>query len=412
MIVIERASDRSQDSADSGLGSLTKSSDSDSFDYKLHRRKMYQHRETAGQIFPHERVNKCGKFISFNSDCVELVHDDTSGNSSTRGVMVCGAIWLCPSCRERISIERRQEVNDAVKSWQAKGGKTLMLTLTISHTLVEGCKTVLDRFTDIRGTFFDQPAVRRLMKSIGYAGRIQNLEPTYGGNGWHIHGHALLFVDQSMTDEQIAEFQQAWIDHVKRQGGEANLHGLHVFCPADGDEAAAYLTKWGEASELTGEQVKISGASRNQWQILADASQTDDEELAALSARLFREYGDAFKHERYLYWSPRLRKKIFGDDDDDIEGGEEVEPGKDARTVGYIDWLTWQYIVEVGLQLALLEASEKCSGDFGKMSEWFSDKGLRLYHRYELHLISDNLPDDYWQRSDALMGAFQKIESS
>lgn len=135
-------------------------------------------------------------------------------------------------------------------------------------------------------------------------------------------------------------------------GAPSLEHGAVI---EDASKVKTYLTKFKTAQELTNSQAKrAKGASRNQWEILADAMAGD-----AHAGKLFQTYASAFKNERTVFWSKNLKKMLLISEVDDSEI-EELEGTKDDEIINVIELAVddWGCIRRKKLQSELLEVVE------------------------------------------------------
>lgn len=135
-------------------------------------------------------------------------------------------------------------------------------------------------------------------------------------------------------------------------GAPSLEHGAVI---EDASKVKTYLTKFKTSQELTNSQAKrAKGASRNQWEILADAMAGD-----AHAGKLFQTYAAAFKNERTVFWSKNLKKMLLIGEVDDSEI-EELEGTSDDEIINVIELAVddWGCIRRKKLQSELLEVVE------------------------------------------------------
>ena len=87
-------------------------------------------RDRSGNLQP-PRVCKCLRVP--RSKFVEVWKSAKNNLSYYGGLVICGSVWDCLPCAQKISEHRSVEIKQAVESWEAQGGSVTMLTLTFPH---------------------------------------------------------------------------------------------------------------------------------------------------------------------------------------------------------------------------------------------------------------------------------------
>jgi hypothetical protein len=134
---------------------------------------------------------------------------------------------------------------------------------------------------------------------------IRALEVTHSeANGWHPHFHIALFQKGTTTAAEVDALRDLWAGLVEKELGSDNApdweHGVD-YRPLNVTE---YITKLGlEVSSVT---KKGRGASRSPWQIAHAAGEGQPR-----SVQLWREYSEAMRGARQLFWS-RNARRFFG----------------------------------------------------------------------------------------------------
>lgn len=154
--------------------------------------------------------------------------------ASYHGAMTCGSVWACPRCSAVIAHTRATEIASAVRECSRRGGRVYLMTLTMRHSSRDGLSDLWDGLTSgWRSAFGTRAWTGQRARTVtrkgcsaevaeylgdaalfGVAGLTRVVEATYGapadgGNGWHLHIHALVFVEASLTlplsDFQVVE---------------------------------------------------------------------------------------------------------------------------------------------------------------------------------------------------------------
>lgn len=144
--------------------------------------------------------------------------------ASYHGVMTCGSVWACPRCSAVIAHTRAMEIASAVRECHRRGGQVYLMTLTMRHSSRDGLSELWEGLaTGWRATFGTRAWTGQKARTVtrkgrpvevaeltgdaerfGVAGLTRVVEATYGtpadgGNGWHLHIHALVFVEESLS---------------------------------------------------------------------------------------------------------------------------------------------------------------------------------------------------------------------
>lgn len=288
---------------------------------------------------------------------VEIVR--TEMGASWGSVQWCGNVWRCPVCSGVVRSGRRKELGEGLAAHRANGGRVVLLTLTIRHSIdhtLRDLRRVMSRAWRRLGTW---RRWKGLKEDLGVLGYVRSAELTWGGNGWHLHWHYVVFVSAD-APEDVAEQMQGrmtamWADAVERtapgQGYTPNEdHGVDaVEIAPDGDDAIGdYGTKVGDehdegvAMELTLADVKeAAGGHVTPWQLL-------DCPADAQARALWHEYCAATKGMRSVYWSTGLREALGlaeAKDDDEVLA-EETEGDHDV--IGAVADDVWDGLREDG----------------------------------------------------------------
>jgi len=281
------------------------------------RSTRYRRRAGLWRMSRLDRVRRCGR-IPVSSGGV-LVQAGEHG-ARFAGLERCASVWACPVCSARILASRHDDIRDALASWNGLGGHVAMLTLTMRHHAVqslaelwEGLSPAWARVTSGRGWIAEK-------ERYGVAGWVRVVEVLHGRNGWHVHIHVLLLLNDRPSAGGLRAWKagifERWANALERAGlarpGRL-AQDLHLI-EGRSDPLAAYFTKHGEAGvadiassmshEMTSAALKSSRLAhgRTPWALLDDAIAGDSS-----AARLWREYERASKGRRQMTWSRGLR---------------------------------------------------------------------------------------------------------
>lgn len=274
------------------------------------------------------------------------------------GVTRCGKV-ICPACGPRIAVERRAEIERAVDAWRAKGGTVLFLTFTLRHShadtlesLVRARSGAWRAATGGRGWVKDRA-------TFGVAGFIRALEEKWSmQHGWHVHVHALVFIDASpgsaavlsaVADLLPAMFTR-WQKAAVKSGLRAPLLVGQEAHEVTGEDAGRLMgdyfakqamahgrdTAESMAWELTNQNGKGSGDSFTPGELLELAVGGDD-----TSAGLWSDYERQMKGQQTLTWSKGLRELVELEDERTDQEIAEDEAGDVEDTVLSITSRSW-----------------------------------------------------------------------
>ena len=319
-----------------------------------------------------ERVRKCRRATRGENVAIARRGD----RAHFCGLVTCGSIWSCPLCSARIWAVRRGEVERAINAHHQAGGRVVMVTLTMRHQKGDGLKQLWDAVSDAWGAARGgNRAARRAMKAAGVAGWLRVVEVTHGANGWHVHVHALVFVDGTASDESARVLGEsmfaAWAANLRKKGyrpirDRGGLDVQLVALDGAGEALGDYFTKAtftessSAAAEVAGQNGKTARCgNRTPWEIAAALVANGE----ARDFALWREWEKASKGRRALTWSRGFRCQLLADAE---QTDEEIAAATDdaAVPVAILPADAWAEIRPVpGLAFSLLQAVEAVPAD-------------------------------------------------
>lgn len=208
------------------------------------------------------------------------------------------------------------------------------------------------------------------MADLGSIGEVYGLEVTYGRNGWHPHGHQLLFIRTGTAEDIKARLFPLWAAEVDRAKlGVAVLEAFGVELIAsreDAAEVARYMakgpegTRWSVADEMARAPSKIAASGgATPFELLRIYHERDRVAAAAAgvtpegASDLFREYANATQGKPALRWTKGLRDQLgLGAERTDQELAEQAGEGE---LLGVIPLSDWVRVVRAGLRGDVLE---------------------------------------------------------
>ncbi len=274
---------------------------------------------------------------------------DGTRRAGFAGLSTCGSTWACPCCSAKIATHRALELGAAVAQWHAWGGQVVMVTLTQRHHRGQALADLWDvngyawgKVTSGRGWKGDQA-------SYGIAGWVRVVEVTHGAHGWHVHVHALLFLDAGMALDGfdprglgVSMFRR-WRDALVRKDQDAPLKdsgGLDVRTVGRGDavQLGDYFTKATYTSRTdesgvgfevaAGSQKTARHGNRTPFAILADVVALGEVDDLAL----WHEWEAGSHGRRQLTWARGFRAQVLMTEAElsDQEVVDRDEGGEDA----------------------------------------------------------------------------------
>lgn len=314
--------------------------------------------------------------VPFMTQDVTLSYSPSNRSASFSTLVHCGNVWLCPECSSKISSVRCDELKTAISVWTADPSHTVyMLTLTHSHTRRDSLKSLLSNQSAALIRFWENGSVKRLMKSIGFVGRVSTFEITYGLlNGWHPHRHILIFCDKQ---DNLYNFESKLRTHWGSALSTFNLSGNEYSLNVSGaSEAGEYVTKL--AFEATLSNIKRSPDGSDHYPPFALLAlmldyQERGEDIPDWVVLAYREYAVAIKGKHQFSWSRNL-KVILGmaDVSDEEIANDEPFDNVDLLRIPY-----WQFKYirhDIDLLSSILEVAS--SGDLVALRLYLDKLGV------------------------------------
>lgn len=286
----------------------------------------------------------------------------SSCTAHVSGIRRCGSPWACLLCAPIVRERRATEIDSGMAQHLASGGSALLVTFTLQHLLSDALRPRLEAVSEaVHSTLKGSPWSKR-KERLGYVGAIRAVEITDGLNGWHPHNHALLLFDRQLSDLEVLDLERwmfgRWSTVVARKGfGQINGHGLDVRPVRSAEELSSYLCKidggWGVGLELARSDVKANSPIQH----LRDFASTGD----MASAARWREYESATFGQRAIRWSPGLRARLLGNEEDQADAELAASEGLDLTLMRAIipRAEVWDPAVRSGQATALLSELEE-----------------------------------------------------
>jgi hypothetical protein len=314
----------------------------------------YRLKSAVNRLLIGSRTSKCCRW-KVPTQSVQVMHSAEHGKAFYAGLQVCASVWLCPVCAPKISERRRVELRGAMDEAQRQGLDVMLMTLTVPHGLGDDLDGMLDRMMKAYADTSSNRAGKNARKMVGLRGTVRVLEVTHGRNGWHPHFHVLLFLDGGMSPDQVKSIlAPTWQDACEKRGlpRPSDEHGVDV---RGGQDAAAYVSKWGLEHEMTKGHLKASRSAKGAtpWALLAEYQET----RCKRSAALWMAYAAAFKGRRQLCWSKGLRDLLAVVEMDDAE----IAAQEDSSAVVLAELTDdqWRDVLTTRSEASLLQVAEE-----------------------------------------------------
>lgn len=335
------------------------------------RAARWELKASADAIRRNTRTSKCCKFLAPTAGAglqyVGVMRSAQHKAAHYSGLMQCGSVWHCPICAAKIAERRRAELVAAVQTAIARGWRVHFVTLTVPHGAGDDVSAMLDKLSKAlqlmssgnkSGLKHNLLAVDERAKILGY---IRALEVTHGKHGWHPHYHLILFTPRGIDCSVVQwAYERAWLSACRRAGlpEPSRMWGVKV---QDGREAARYASKWGIEDEMTRSHAKQSRAKGlSPWGFLRvfSGAEVHEDYSPGRAAALFREYAEAFRGRRQLYWSNGLRSLLCMSKEATDQELVEHEQDASAVLLGALSLQQWRSVRRARAQCAVLEAAE------------------------------------------------------
>lgn len=206
----------------------------------------------------------------------------------------------------------------------------MFVTVTMRHSRKDELKDLLEVMNAAWRKVVSGSPWRRWKQELGLLGYVKALEITYGdANGWHPHFHFLFFVDDKPSEglkNEFADFLfKRWTDKLLTLTDASHLpnreHGIDVqVADEDGKVLGIYVSKVMDiAAEISCADAKDGRRPEhyNPFQLL-DITEPWAE------AR-WREYVEASKGKRSIFFSPGLRDELGLNADTDDQTALQAE---------------------------------------------------------------------------------------
>ena len=313
--------------------------------YKISRKQTFDilNAKIEYKLLHGKSVYYCGNPRSVDNSI--LVETDKS-SSIISGLIHCNSIYQCNVCQQRILARKQLELETINDGYIKSGGSVYLVSLTVKHDKTDSFEFLLGSSktnTGILGAYSylvsKDRKFQNLLKKYNVEMSCRAFESTWGKiNGFHAHIHALFYMKQKLTNEELNSFQEElhflWSRSVDKVGLKVpNIkHGVNV---KDGSHAGKYIAKWSCSNELSSGQFKEAKNGNytiNQLEQLLINKEQTDVPLNQLK-KVLSEYYKGCVGKRFLTWSDKdnLRKRYLNEaemeelDDEDILENSDIK---------------------------------------------------------------------------------------
>lgn len=333
--------------------------------------------ERNGKMTYVHQVRNCLRAKITKKKGVTLFYNVEREQANFGNLQRCYSVWNCPICSMTITEGRRSELKKGLSNWIDLGGHAYLVTFTNSHHKGDDLGQLLQGQKKAFKKFWEKTKVVKMLKCLGYQGRIVATEVTWGqDNGWHPHYHMIFFFDHEIDAKGLQSYLALeWKDACIKAGLKAPdlIHGVDV---RNGTYAAQYVSKWGLEEEVTkGHLKKGLNGSLTPFDLLRGASTNNHFKT------LFKQFADVFKGKQQLVWSKGLKDLLGIKQVTDEELIEETE--KTSVEVSELGDMIWQLVLKYEKRAYVLELVER---DYQNGTDTLGDfiMGLAQIHAGEI----------------------------
>lgn len=292
-------------------------------------------------------IRACGRQPIADTVALRLA----DGRAGIAGVQRC-ASHACPVCSSRIAYERKEEIAEAARRWEAKGGRLLLLTLTMRHTEASDLAQMWDALSYSWNAVASGKKWTKERTKFGLAGSVRAVELMVKPSpvaGWeradeHLHTHVLLFVEGELTDDDRRSWKAAIVGRWTRALARKQLEALPVgqdlrpIAVGDGDTFGDYFTKGADNGDAIGMEVAYGAHKAGRktgsvppFGVLDEAIGRGDADALAW----WNTYEEVQRGRRRLLWSYGLRDLLELNEErtDEEIAAEEVGDADDTLVV-------------------------------------------------------------------------------
>lgn len=320
---------------------------------------LWQLQRTMWAITQNKRLAGCHRWLAPNAGAAFVQW--RPGRATWGGLQNSRSVWGSPLAAKQIASKRGVQVGLAFGNWLERNmeRRVVFATFTLAHNRNQTLRHLWDSVAKCwHGVTAGNPWVRAKSK-YGIAHWVKSTEVTHGANGWHVHVHAVLLLNQPLTQSSQTALHSwlygRWAKKAVKLGLKAptRKHGVDIrqiggSTTDQSAKVAAYLVKGalnGLGKEITGGANKTARkTSRTPFQILESIGHTTKgtKEYKRL-VKLWHTWEDVSNGRRQIAWS-RGSKEALGVanlSDAELVALSEAEERQDAYSVAQIPREAW-----------------------------------------------------------------------
>lgn len=285
-------------------------------------------------------------------------------------LVTCGSVSTCPVCAAKIEERRREEIALAIDWAYRNGLQCALVTLTFPHTAAQRLADLLSMQADALRRLRAGAPWQRIKDSVDFQGLIRGLETTVGDSGWHPHTHEIWMIDKDADVSELFEKVRArWLKVCiraglvdpdnERQKADFLEHSVDIKGAVSCSEYLAKMDDskhWGVDREVAKRSTKTGKRKGVHPFGLLEIAAGYREGESGRAARLFREYAEAMKGKRLLFWSHGLKERVGIEDKTDEVLAEESREA--AVQVSAIPRTFWRLVRQSRTQSHVLDLVE------------------------------------------------------
>lgn len=332
---------------------------------------------------------------------VHLREDGGRKKAGVTGIWRCRNGETCPHCAEAATARRRDAYARVGGATDEKGGTTITLVLSVSHSLE-------DRLSDLMrvvkkaslGARRGGTWARTIKPAMGCLGTLVDHHTRYGDrHGWHYHQHLTMFC-VGKTDAEIkaamALLIARYVRLIERQGYRAAAERQHFKILQEDPEGNPYTYPADHNPPADDEVMEIAAGDHDKEEslsplMLAERAAHGDEQAAAL----YLEFSAAIKGTRSVVVTPALAKAL------EIETKVE-EPIYTAETrLGSIPGAVWTALIDQNLNRMFLNRVESAGRAGWRAVRWWAMEQTSMAPAYSVELAHEVAAlVQTWKRTD------------
>lgn len=316
------------------------------------------------------RLSNCLRARARGATAVPVYRNPETASTAYGQLQTCGSVWACPVCAQKITHQRREELQALTSAHLSAGGGVYLMTRTIPHGQWDCLGDLMSKLGKAEMKFRMGKPWKRLLSTWGIVGSVRAKEITIGLNGWHPHLHDLVLTARPLDSVALVQMERAMFERWETATGRAGFGAISpaAFSLQNGDKAAAYVSKFGVEHELTSHHVKHAfGASVTPFDLLRVVVQGHGENAVQAAYVLFREYVKHTHGKRFLTWTKGLRERYnLAPEKADEDLAAETDPV--SAVLGVLSLFDWLRILKANRRAEVLNVAR--SGDWSAVAAY------------------------------------------